>query len=250
MNSIQTGDAISKVMRNLDPSVETGLSSGMRSQVNDISDAIRNQGNIAKTLDANQVDSWQRQLKNAAVNEIDGGVAKNLDSALGDVLTAHGAGQWSQNAKEAFKQSKMAENLAEWQRKTAAGAPVGQAPLTEAETYYRDPSESDKYKILSDLYKRSQGPSLPSWALGHLTANALGAAGGTIAGFPGAFAGEALGYLGAKPLINRAMKGFDKNQMLKAYQRAYPPMTGVSPTGGRQVPAGDLVKSLMLGTAY
>ena len=54
--------AIGGVMGNLDPSVETGMSPGLKSQINDIRSSLQNQGQV----NANQVNSWQRQINDAA----------------------------------------------------------------------------------------------------------------------------------------------------------------------------------------
>ena len=99
----------------------------------------------------------------------------------------------------------MAETLAEWQRKAAAGAPLGQAPLTEAENWYQG---KPQYDDLVNLYKQSASQLVKiqvicCWYI--LAAGAVGDIGGAMFGFPGHFAGEALGYLGIKPAIKGAL---------------------------------------------
>ena len=57
--------------------------------------------------------------------------------------------------------------------------------------------------------------------------------------------------LAVKPMIAKLMKGYDKNQLLKAYQAAYPQLTGVPLTGAKTAPkVGDQIKNLMLGSAF
>jgi hypothetical protein len=52
-------------------------------------------------------------------------------------------------------------------------------------------------------------------------------------------------------MVYKGMARIERAGKLKAYQEAYPAMTGVQPTGGVQAPQmGDAIKNLMLGTAY
>jgi hypothetical protein len=172
-----------------------------------------------------------------------------MNSALDGVLQAHGAGGLQDAAQNAYKQSVMAENLAKWQSRTKVGASPGMAPLNEAEKWY--PNSPEQYSTLEGLYKQSQGSSPATYALGHMAANAAGTVGGMVGGFPGAFIGEGLGYLFAKPAVARTMKGVDRNALLRAYQAAYPAMTGIQPTGGKQAPqVGNAIKNLMIGSVY
>jgi hypothetical protein len=249
-------NAIGSVMSKLDPSVETGMSPGLNSTINGIRDALDSMNTQRVTANANQVDSWQRQINAAARREAhptDQIVAGKIDSALDGLMQQSGAGGLQKNAQAAFQKSTMAENLAEWQRKAAVGAPLGQAPLTEAETYYQG---KPQYRTLADLYQQSQSQQDPSWALGHIAAGAIGdLAGASGLGFLGHLGGEALGYIGVKPMIKSAMKGVKQNALGRNIQKLYPEMTGVPLTGGRQAPqisprTGDMIKNLMLGTAY
>ena len=247
INPSHVDSAISNVMSNLDPSVETGMSPGLKSQINDISSSLQNQ----KQVNGNQVNSWQRQINEAAQRNrypTDSIVAGKISDGLDGVLQANGAGDLNAAAKQASQQRIMAENLAEWQRKAAAGAPLGQAPLSEAENWYQG---QPQYDDLVNLYKQSASQQDPSWALGHMAAGAVGDIGGAMFGFPGHFAGEALGYLGIKPAIKGAFKGMKQNAVGKSIQQLYPGTTGVQPTGGVQAPqVGDMIKNLMLGSAY
>jgi hypothetical protein len=225
------------------------MSPGLKSTILDIGQTVQN----LPEANMGQVDSWARQINAAAQRErypTDKVVAGQLDGALSDLIKQGGAGDLRTTAQDAYQKSVMAENLADWQSKVSAGGSIGQAPFGEAENWYKN--QPDQYKTLIDLYQQSQNPqSKTTYALGHLGANALGAIGGSIAGFPGVFAGEAVGYLGLKPMIAKMMKGYDKNQLLKAYQAAYPQLTGVPLTGAKEGPkVGDAIKNLMLGTAF
>ena len=243
--------AIGGVMGSLDPSVETGMSPGLKNTINNIRTTVQG------LPDANfgQVDSWQRQINAAAQREAhptDQIVAGKIDSALDGLIQQGGAGGLQKDAQTAFQKSTQAQNLAEWQRQAAAGAPLGQAPLTEAEKWYQG---KPQYQPLVDLYQKSQSQQDPSWALGHMAAHGAGTIGGMLLGFPGEFLGEAAGYLGIKPAIKGVFKGIKQNAVGKNIQQLYPQLTGVQPTGAVQAPqmsprTGDMIKNLMLGTAY
>jgi hypothetical protein len=223
-------------------------------------DQMKQTGDVS----AGAVDEYARSIQNAAspTNNAEQILAAKLRDRLtgenGVLATApttsgHPVGQaYSMlgDAKDAYQQYMMAQNLSKWQRTTASGGSAGQAPLTEAENFYQD--DPEKYQALGAAYEKSQHPPFLTSALGHIAANATGALGGAIAGFPGAAVGEALGYIYAKPAIYKAMKGYNRGQMQKAYQQLYPQFTGVQPTGGVQAPqmSGNLIKNLMLGGAY
>jgi hypothetical protein len=227
------------------------LTPGMAADVSPTFDALI--GRQMKQIDAggisaNDVADFAKNLKAGATSNGDQILAGKISDNLLNALPSD-AQQTLQAADAAHKQYMMAQNLAEWQRKVGAGGSVGQAPLTEAENFYQN--DPDSYKTLGNLANQSAGHSFTTSALGHLGANALGAVGGAIAGFPGAFAGEAAGYLFARPAIYKAMKGYDARQKLKAFQAAYPQMTGQQLTGAQQGPqVGDAIKNLMLGSAY
>jgi hypothetical protein len=242
--------SIGSATTSLDPSEVTGLSGAFKGQVGDIQNALNDELQGGRNVHAGMVDSWQRQINQAATSPTDTLAAGRISSALDDVLQAHGAGDLQAAAKNAFAQSQMAENLGEWSRKTAAGAPLGQAPLTEAERFYQ--GQPQQYETLVDLFKQGQGgPGPMASTLGHIAAHAAGGAGAAIAGFPGWALGEAVGLGLVKPAAYKLMKGYDRNTLLKAYQAAYPSMTGVQPTGGAQAPQiGDLIKNAMIGSVY
>jgi hypothetical protein len=242
----QIDSVLGGVVNNLDPSVKTGMSPGLRSTINDIRDTVQglDQANMG------QVDSWQRQINAAARREAhptDAIVAGQIDSGLNGLIQGGGAGDLQQAAQTAHQQYAMAQNLAEWQRKAEAGAPLGQAPLTEAENWYQG---KPQYQDLVGLYQKSQSQQDPSWALGHMAGHALGTAGYALGGFPGSMIGEALGVLGVKPMIKGAFKGAKQNVTVKNIQQLYPQMTGIQPTGAQQGQVGDAIKNLMLGAAY
>ena len=123
-NPTHIDQAIGGVMNNLDPSVETGMSPGLRSTINNIRNTVQG------LPDANmgQVDSWQRQINAAARREAhptDQIVAGKIDDALGGVIQQGGAGGLQDDAQAAFQKSTMAQNLAEWQRKAAVRGSLG-----------------------------------------------------------------------------------------------------------------------------
>jgi hypothetical protein len=52
-------------------------------------------------------------------------------------------------------------------------------------------------------------------------------------------------------MIAKLMTGYDMNQLLKAFQAAYPQLTGVPTAGAKEGPkVGDAIKNLMLGSAF
>ena len=239
--------ALKGALTDLDPSVITGMSPGLKSTILDIGQTVQN----LPEANMGQINSWQRQINAAAQRErhpTDQVVAAKISSALDGVIQQGGAGDLNVAAQAAAQKNIMAENLAEWQRKAANGAPLGQAPLTEAENFYQG---KPQYDTLVDLYKQSQSQQDPSWALSHLAGHALGTAGYAMGGFPGSMAGEALGVLGVKPMIKKMFKGARQNSVVKGIQAAYPQMTGVPLTGAQPGPqVGDMIKNLMLGSAF
>jgi hypothetical protein len=198
-------------------------------------------------ITANDVADFAKNLRAGATSNGDQILAGKISDNLLGALPPE-AQQTLQAANAAHQQYAMAQNLAEWQRKAAAGAPLGQAPLTEAENWYQG---KPQYQTLVDLYQKSQSQQDPSWALGHMAAGLAGDIGGAMFGFPGHFLGEAAGYLGIKPAIKGAFKGAKQNALGKAIQQAYPQMTGQELTGAQPGPqVGDLIKNLTLGSAY
>ena len=228
-----------------------GMSPGLKNTINNIRTTVQG----LPEANMGMADSWQRQINAAAQREAhptDQIVAGKIDSALDGLIQQGGAGGLQNDAQAAYQRSAMAENLADWHRKAAAGAPLGQAPLTEAETYFQG---TPKYQPLVDLYQKSQSQQDPSWAMGHIAAGAIGdLAGASGLGFLGHLGGEALGYIGVKPMIKSAMKGVKQNALGRNIQSLYPQYTGVPLSGGTQAPqisprTGDMIKNLMLGTA-
>lgn len=254
MDPVQTDSAIGGVMSSLDPSVATGMSPGLKSTVNGIRQALQEQATLQQPIHAGMVDSWVRQIQAAAQRErypTDKIVAGQLDEQLSGLINQAGAGDLRAAAQEAHSNYALAQNMADWQARIKAGGSVGMGPLNEAETYYQ--GDPVKYSTLADLYQQSQNPtSKLGWALGHLGASVAGFGGHALGGFPGAVGSEALWYLKGKPALTKALKGYDRNQLLKAYQAAYGPLTGATvPTAAPPSPAmGDAIKTLMLGSAY
>lgn len=249
-NPTSIDNVLGGVMNNLDPSVETGMSSGLRSTINNI------RGTVQGLDEANmgQVDSWQRQINEAARREAhptDAIVAGQINSGLDGLIKGGGAGDLQDAAQAAHQNYAVAQKLQDWQTRIKAGGSVGQAPLTEAENFFRD--QPDKQAALTDLYQQSQNPmSKLSWGLGHLGSTIAGFGGEAIGGFPAAIAAEAAWLLKGKPMLQNALKGYDKNQLLKAYQAKYPTLTGATPppTQAPNPAMGDLIKNLMIGGVY
>ena len=156
--------AIKGVLTGLDPSVVTGMSPGLKSTILDIGQTVQN----LPEANMGQLNSWSRQIDAAAQRErypTDQVVAGKITSAFDDLMQKGGAGDLNAAAQSAAQKNIMAEKLAEWQEKVNAGAPLGQAPLTEAEWYKNQP---DKQKSLVDLYQANQGGVDPSYTAAHL----------------------------------------------------------------------------------
>ena len=237
-NSLKNAYASATLTPGLEPSVTSTFNTLIGRQLAQI-----NAGGIS----ANDVADFAKDLRAQATSNGDQILAGKISDNLLGALPPE-AQQTLQAANEAHQQYAMAQNLAEWQRKAAAGAPLGQAPLTEAENWYQG---KPQYQTLVDLYQKSQSQQDPSWALGHMAAGLAGDIGGAMFGFPGHFIGEGLGYLGIKPAIKGAFKGAKQNALGKAIQQAYPQMTGQQLTGAQPGPqVGDAIKNLMLGSAY
>ena len=241
--------AIGGVMDNLDPSVETGMSGGLKSQINDIYSTLKDQ----TTAHAGQVDSWQRQINEAANREsypTDRIVAGQINDALDGVLQTHGAGGLQDTAQAAFKRyanakdlQSMAQNLSDFGQSPGAG------PAKAAGFY--DPG-SPEYKAWMKVNASSDPSYDPSYTISHIGGGLAGAATAALGGGP---VGGLLAYEAGKGATKWATKGL-VNQMKrariqKAFQAAYPSLTGVQPTGAMQAPpVGDLIKNLMFGGAY
>ena len=143
----------------------------------------------------------------------------------------------------------MAEKLADWQSKVSAGGSIGQAPFSEAQNFYKP--GSPQYETLVELYQQAQDHGMSGYGPAHIAGTVLGAAGGAIGGFGGMLAGELGGYA-LKPTFTKIMKGRANNALIKAYQAAYPSLTGVRPSGGvpaKQISdqAGEQIKNLIMG---
>ena len=243
-------NAFDNVMKSLDPSEATGMSDGLNSKIKTIRNAINDQGVQGNQLNANQIDSWRRQVYEAASTPIDGKVAAQIGDNLGGVLDASGASSWNTAAKAAYQQQANAETLQKLSQRAAAGAPLGDVPLTQANAPWNQ-NNPDVQKAWMDLYKQGQNQQDPSWALGHMASHLAGTVGGMLLGFPGEFLGELAGYTMVKPAIKGTYKGMRQNATQKAVQQSYPTLTGQQLTGAQSGPqTGEMIKNLMLGGAY
>ena len=152
--------ALKGALTGLDPSVVTGMSPGLKGTIVNIGQTVQN----LPEANMGQINSWQRQINAAAQRErypTDQVVAAKISSALDGVIQQGGAGDLNAAAQAAAQKSVMAQNLAEWQRKAEAGAPLGQAPLTEAENWYdqRDRAQPG-YNDLGEPYIRQSQRSI------------------------------------------------------------------------------------------
>ena len=240
--------ALKGALTGLDPSVVTGMSPGLKSTILDIGQTVQN----LPEANMGQINSWQRQINAAAQRErypTDQVVAARVSSALDGVIQQGGAGDLNAAAQSAAQKSTMAQNLGEWNERAANKGSLGDAPFNEAKNWY-DPG-TPQYDALMKLYGQSQNQYDPSYGLGHLATHLAGTVGGMVAGFPGELAGSALGYLVGKPAIKSMFKGTKQNALQKNIQQIYPQMTGIQPTGAKPGPqVGDMIKNLMLGTAF
>ena len=162
--------ALKGALTGLDPSVVTGMSPGLKSTILDIGRTVQN----LPEANMGQVNSWSRQINAAAQRErypTDQVVAAKISSALDGVIQQGGAGDLNAAAQAAAQKSVMAQNLAEWQRKAASGAPLGQAPLTEAENstiLWCKPQYQDITIWWICISRARASKQDPSWALSHL----------------------------------------------------------------------------------
>ena len=247
VDPIAVAKPISAAMPKPNSSEDTGMSPAFRNQVGDIQTALENHYYQGTQPSLGDVNSWKRQINEATVTSVDGKIAGQMNAGLDGVMDTVAPGL-NAAAQAAAQKNIMAENLAEWQRKAEAGAPLGQAPLTEAENWFQG---KPGYNDLVNLYQKSQNQFDPSYALGHMAAGALGDIGLSMLGPIGHFGGEMLGYMGVKPAIKGMFKGAKQNATVKNVQQLYPQFTGMQPTGAKQAPqVGDMIKNLMLGSAY
>ena len=156
--------AIGGVMNNLDPSVETGMSPGLKNTINNIRTTVQG------LPDANfgQVDSWQRQINAAARREAhptDQIVAGKIDSALDGLIQQGGAGGLQKDAQTAYQRSAMAENFSRLASALRQARAWVRRPLTEAETYFH--GTSPKYQPLVDSILKSQSQQDPELGRGN-----------------------------------------------------------------------------------
>ena len=249
-------NAFATAMSNLRPEEETGMSDGFVKTIQDIRDKTNELGFQNKQIDGDTLNTWQRDVKNAASTPIDRKIAGQISGSSGNpglldgVMSAAGGGQLNQAAQSAFKQNIMAGNLADWGERAANKGSLGDAPFNEAKNYYQP--GTPEYDALMKLYSQSQDPGASSQGLGHALIGAAADLMGIPFGFLGHLGTETLGYLVGKPALSSAMKGVKKSKLQKNIQQAYPTLTGQPLTGaqtGPQLPqgAGDMIKNLMLG---
>ena len=243
-------NAFDNVLTNLDPSEETGLSDGFSKKIQTIRNAIESQGVLGNQLNANQVDSWRRQIYDAASTGIDGKIAAQIGDNLGGAIDAAGGSPWNATAKNAYKQQRNAEVLQTLSQKAAAGAPLGEAPLTQANAPW-NADDPDIQKAWLNLYKQGQTQTDPSYALAHMAMHVGGMVGGMLLGFPGELLGSAGAYMGVKPVVKGLVKNAASNAAQKAVYQQYPTLTGQQLTGAKPGPqVGDAIKNLMVGSMY
>ena len=243
--------AISSVLGNLNGGEATGVKPIM-GDIADIRSEIANRKAQQIPITADDLNSWAGQIKDAASPGVSSKIAGQIGAELKSVVGAQGgAGAWDA-AQAAAKRQAAAESLKDYGQTLQEGGSLGQAPLNEAKRYYPNPADKAQYDTMAGLSGMSGGPGVATSLLGHLAATGLGFAGEHIAGIPGALAGEALAYLGAKPLIKRGMKGYNSRRGVSTLQSAYPTLTGQQPPPGPQISpkVGDAIKSAVMGSVY
>ena len=228
-----------------------GNSDSFLAKVNQARDIIAQQKNLGNPLNAEQIDGMRRRIYEAASTPIDNKLAGSIGANLGGVIDAAGGSAWNQAAQDAFKAQKNAETLQEMGQKAAAGAPLGQAPLTQANAPW-NAKDPDAQKAWLGLYKQGQEPGPGSPGLTHALIGAAADLMGIPFGFLGHLGTEALGYMVAKPALSKWSKGVRTNATTQAVQNMYPQVTGQPLTGAQPGPqaTGEMIKNLMLGGAY
>lgn len=249
-------NAINAVMDHLRPEEKTGMSDGFAKTIQDIRDEANELAVQNKQIDGDTLNTWQRDIKNAASAPIDKRIAGQISGTpdnpgtIDGVFNTAGGTQLNQAAQTAFKQKIMAENLADWSERAANKGSLGDLPFNEAKNYYQP--GTPEYKSLMKLYSQSQDTGPSSQGLGHTLIGAAADLMGIPFGFLGHLGTEALGYMVGKPALSSMMKGAKKTKLQKNIQQVYPTLTGQPLTGARTGPqlpqgAGDMIKNLMLG---
>ena len=243
----------------------TGMSDKLKGKIDEIQDALQNHQNAKTQPSLGDVNSWQRQVNEAATTSVDGKVAGKINAGLDGVMDATAPGL-NDAAQTAAKQAAMAAKMQEWNQRIKTGGSIGDQPFTQAQNFYNpvnNPANQADYDTLTGLMNAGANTHGLSWMLPHILGTGLSFAGEHVAGIPGAIAGELGGYFAGKKLL----KSYNKRSGMAGLQAAYPQMTGATPTGGQtgpQIPAqtgmmpvgggtkvglntGDLIKSLMMG---
>ena len=254
VDPIVVAKPISTAMPKPNSSEDTGMSPAFRNQVGDIQTALENHYYQGTQPSLGDVNSWKRQINEAATTSVDGKIAGNMSAGLDGVMDTTAPGL-NQAAQTAAQNNIVAGKLGQWQQIVQNNGSIGQAPLTEATNWYSDPANKAKFDTLAALNGAGSGDRGLGYILPHMMGTGAAFAGEHLLGPAGAMAGEVLGYLGTKKLL----KGYNKRQGVSGLQAAYPQLTGVQPVGGRQAPQmsdsqnqqiGEQLKNLMLGMSY
>ncbi len=241
----------------LDPGMMADVTPGMMSLLSRQRQAIANGGNTANDI-ADYIASL-KSVSNAPGStngdtQLAGKIGSNLEDFLGKAkpITDQPAGEALDSlltARLSHQRYVMAQNLAEWQRRAEAGAPIGERPLTEAENWYQN--KPDQYRTLVDLYQGGKAGVDPSQAAAHLGSEIGGTAGYAVGGFPGHLIGKTTGYFGGKVLAKNWKGARKLGSQTAAIQAAYPTLTGVqAPSTPTPPNVGEALKTLAFGMAY
>ena len=251
-------NAFDQVMSGLSPSQKTGMSPGLKGAIQNIRDEINDQGVQGNLIDGDTINSWKRQINDAATNKIDGGIAAQLTNPLGHtqpgtltgVLGAAGGAQLDQTATAAAQRDIMANKLQEWTTNlNENGISPGDEPLRQQQYYAQG---SPEYNALGNIYKagaqHTGGLSYLAGRAGGELAEAAGAAAG-LGGIPTMLLG--LGGHVLKYPIQGVQNVYKRANLANTLRQAYPALTGQSV--GYNVPGvGNAIKALALsqGSSY
>ena len=242
----------------LTPGMAADVSPGMNSMMEAQQKAIQNGG-----ATANDIADYVTNLKSVSGSPsasngdklLAGGTAGKLEDMLGTAkpITGQAAGEAADvlaKAKAAHQQYANAQALEQWQQQLKGfGTGPGGEPQKIAETFYKpgDP----QYQTLSDISDAAKAGMDPSYGAAHM-GGAIGAGiGGAVGGWPGSVVGHPVGYYGTKYLAKKVFGNAKNTKLQNALLAAYPNLTGIQPTGASQAPqVGDMIKNLMLGSAY
>jgi hypothetical protein len=255
--------AYRSAIANLDKDQLSNISPGFRTLIKQ----QRGFNSNGTPTSASNIDGFQRALDQTATTNADkvlaGKITDNLDDVLqnaqptsaatvGGQVIPHAPGDAADvlaNAKLAHQQAAnaadlqgMSQNLTDFQTN-----PGGQVKSI-VQKFYPSPSNAGyapQRNALLDVYRASGGGGQTAYNLMHMIDPILGYAGATVAGGPGAIAGEIAGHA-LKPTIGGMLGGFNRAMIQRRLADAYPALTGSSTSFSPDV--GEALKSLLFGS--